>query len=79
LEIERERFEKLVTLVVFGFRRKFLIGICFKAVADTLLSAPRTSSEALGSSGFAPEWALIPEPPGYTVILDKILVIRRLP
>jgi hypothetical protein len=43
-------------------------------VADTPLSAPRTSSEALGSSGFAPEWALIPEPPGYTVILDKIFI-----
>jgi hypothetical protein len=43
-------------------------------VADTPLSAPRSLSEALGSSGFAPEWALIPEPLGYTVILDKIFI-----
>jgi hypothetical protein len=67
-------FEKLATRVVFGFRRNFLMGFCFKVVADALLSAQRSLREALGGSAFAQERALIRELPGYTVIRDKIFI-----
>ena len=49
-------------------------GICFSAVVDQPLSCPRTSSEALESSGLAPEWAPIPEPLRYTAILEMIFM-----
>jgi hypothetical protein len=69
-----ERFEKLARLAILGFRRSFLKSICFSAVADNPLSCPRTSSEALESSGLSPEWAGIPAPLRYTATLDRIFV-----